>query len=276
MGSGQAAGKLMIIGGGEDKEGDMDVLREFVRLSGGTEGARIVVMSAASTDHGAQDRKYRDAFGRLGVTNFRALETGDRQDADRAGSIAVVDWATGIFFTGGDQKRIRRVLDETKLERELHRRYRQGLVIAGTSAGASMMSEVMLDSGYSEESPRIGVVELGDGMGFLPGVIVDQHFSQRGRLGRLLGALAERPGDLAVGIDEDTAMVVEGDRFRVVGSGVVTVLDGSTIGFNDRAERGEGEALTLSGITLHTVGAGNGFDLAARALLPRSRDTVGV
>jgi cyanophycinase len=254
----------------------MDVLREFVRLSGGPEEARIVVMSAASTDHEAQDRKYRDAFGRLGVANFRALETGDRQDADRAKSLAVVDWATGIFFTGGDQKRIRQVLDETRLERELHRRYGEGLVIAGTSAGASMMSEVMLDEGYSEESPRTGVVQLGLGMGFLPGVIVDQHFSQRGRLGRLLGALAERPQDLAVGIDEDTAMVVEGDVFRVVGSGVVTVLDGSHLGFSDRAERGEGETLTLSGITLHTIGAGNGFDLASRALLPSSKGSVRV
>jgi len=265
-------GRLVIIGGGEDREGGMEILREFVRLSGGPEEARIVVMSAASEDHQAQDRKYREAFGRLGVANFRSLETETRQDADGAKSASVIDWATGIFFTGGDQKRIIRILRETKLHREMRRRLGEGLVIAGTSAGASMMSETMLEEGESEECPRVGIVELGEGMGFLPGVILDQHFGQRGRLGRLLAAVAERPEDLGIGLGEDTSMIVEGESFRVIGRGVATVIDASRISYNDRDRRVKDESLTLSGLILHTVGHGHAFDLGSRTLIAEPGD----
>src|SRR4051794_7376845 len=147
-------GKLVIIGGGEDREGEMEVLKEFVRLSGGPESARIVVIPAASTEPELQDERYRKAFTDLGVRDFRLLVIDSRRDADRPHATGVVGRATGVFFTGGDQKRLVSLLHETKLDRELHNRFVEGLVIAGTSAGASMMSEVMLDDGDSKECPR--------------------------------------------------------------------------------------------------------------------------
>lgn len=274
MGSGHAPGRLMVIGGGEDKEGEMEILREFVRLAGGPDEARIVVMSAASTDHEAQDAKYRGVFEGIGVREFRMLRTESRSDADRAQAVKAIDRATGIFFTGGDQKLLVSRLRETKIADELHRRLRDGLVIAGTSAGASMMSATMLDEGDSKECARKGIVTLGEGMGFLPGMIIDQHFAQRGRLGRLLAAVAERPDLLGVGIGEDTAMIVEGDSFRVIGRGVATVIDGSRVRYNDLEFRRKNEPLTLSGLTCHTVGLGHTFDVAGRQVIPQESEAV--
>lgn len=267
MGSDRTVGRLMPIGGGEDKQGEMEVLREFVDLAGGPESARILVCSAASSEPEAQDEKYRDVFGRLGVRDFRVLEIESRRDADHTPSAGLVDAATGIFFTGGDQKRLVALLVDSKIDRALHRGLARGLVIAGTSAGASMMSETMLDEGESAECPRKGVIKLGRGLGFLPGMLIDQHFAQRGRLGRLLAVLAEHPEHLAVGIGEDTAMIVEGDTFRVVGRGVVTAIDASKQTYNDHGERRKNQPLTLSNLILHTVGLGHRFDLRERRVI---------
>lgn len=261
-------GPLVIIGGHEEREGKMTILREFARLSGGSR-ARIVLMTAASQVPEEMDAEYRRAFGEIGVEEFRALETTARAEADSAKSLGVVDRATGVLFTGGDQDRLIRILHDTRLAALLHKKRREdGLVIAGTSAGASMMSDVMLDEGDSAECPRAGITKLVTGMGFLPGVIVDQHFSQRGRMGRLLSAVAQRPDCLGVGIGEDTAMVVEGPTFRAIGIGVVTVVDGSRMSYNNSPHARKNEPLTLAGLWIHAVGPGHAFDLANRTLLP--------
>src|SRR4051794_14351027 len=147
------AGKLVIVGGGEDRGGEMRVLREFVRLSGGPEAARIVVMTAASTEPERQDERYRDAFGRLDVRDFRLLVTDTRSEADRAQAVGIVERATGVFFTGGDQKRIVSLLHDTKLDRELHRRVPPGPGIARPSARAARMVGGMLHDGETGECP---------------------------------------------------------------------------------------------------------------------------
>lgn len=271
MSATQTAGPLIIIGGGEDREGGMTILREFVRLSGGPK-ARVVMLSAASEDPELQDRKYREAFEKIGVADFRALVTNSRADADRARAVGVLDGASGVFFSGGDQKRITRTLLGTKVAAALHARRAEGMVVAGTSAGASMMTEVMIDEGESESCPRAGLVDLAPGMGFLPGAIVDQHFAQRGRLGRLLAAVARRPELIGLGLGEDTAMIVEGDAFRALGSGVVTALDGSGLTVNTLPDSKPDQPLTLGRIILHTVAAGGRFDLASRSLLPVAQE----
>ena len=260
-------GPLVIIGGGEDREGEKVVLREFVRLAGGPE-ARIVLLSVASETPEEYDRIYRAAFEAIGVADFRALETRTRHDADRARDVGIVEAATGVFFTGGDQQRLVRTLHDTRLVRALHAGRAEGLAIAGTSAGAAMMSDAMIEEGESETCPRAGLVRLRPGLGFLSGVVIDQHFAQRGRLGRLLAALATRPEALGAGIGEDTAMVVEGETFRTVGSGVVTIIDSSGLSHNSLPGAKPDEPLTLSGLRVHTVGAGPRFDLRGRALLP--------
>ena len=267
MGGEAKSGPLVIIGGHEEREGEMTILREFARLSGGPR-ARIVLMTAASEVHQEMDEEYRRAFGEIGVEDFRALETTGRADADSAKAVGVVERATGVYFTGGDQDRLMRILHDTRLARLLHERRDDGLVIAGTSAGASMMSDMMLQEGESGSCPRAGITKLCRGMDFLTGVIVDQHFAQRGRMGRLLAAVAERPDDLGVGIGEDTAMIVEGNTFRALGRGVVTVVDASRLGYSNLPHAGTEEPLTLCGLVVHTVGSGHAFDLPNRVPLP--------
>ncbi|MBY0230578.1 MAG: cyanophycinase [Gemmataceae bacterium] len=263
-----APGPLMVIGGAEDKTGRCAILREFVRLAGGAR-ARIVVLTVASEYPAEVGAEYAEVLARLGAGQVRPLDVRRREEACAEGLVEAIGAATGVFFTGGDQLRIANLLGGTATDRAL-RRHEGGLVLAGTSAGASMMSGTMIVEGRSEGSPRLGDARIGPGMDFLHGTIIDQHFGARGRMGRLLSALAQYPHQLGIGIDEDTAMVVRGERFEVIGSGAVTVLDAGAASHNDMLERREGECLALCGVALHVLTAGLGFDLAARVpILPR-------
>jgi cyanophycinase len=191
-----------------------------------------------------------------------------RRDAGDLDVLAALDRATGVFFTGGDQLRITNLLGGTPADQALRRRHEAGMVLGGTSAGAAMMSGTMIVSGASQASPRAGIVEVGPGMDFFRGVIIDQHFAKRGRSGRLLAALAQYPHLLGLGIDEDTAVIARGDRFTVLGSGAVKVYDLGCVSFNNALELHESQHLTLCGVKLHVLADGAGFDLAARAPLP--------
>jgi cyanophycinase len=259
-----AVGPLVLIGGGEDREQKEEVLRTFVELAGGPR-ARIVLVAAASTVVEYKTQTYRAAFARLGVTDFHALKTDRREEVDSRENLDALERATGVFFTGGDQVRLVGKLRNTMFDRLLHRLYRSGTAIAGTSAGAAMMGETMVDEGENNACPRAGLVELGPGLVYLPGAIVDPHFSSRGRLGRLLSALALRPGALGLGIDSDTALVVHrGERGEVIGEGVVTVVDAAGMTHNNVERREKGDALALFGLTLHTLPRGCGFNLRLR------------
>jgi cyanophycinase len=256
-------GAVVLIGGHEDKKGRMEILKEVVRLAGGSD-ARIVVVTAASDKPKEQADDYREAFGKLEVRDVRVLETPDREAVDSEENLAAIDRATCVFFTGGDQEQLIKTLRNTELDRRMHRRHLDGVVIAGTSAGASMQAEMMAEESGSESSPRAGM-KLGYGMDFMPGVLVDQHFSQRGRTGRLLSALAERPQSIGVGIDENTAMIVTGgDHGEVIGEGVVTIIEASEMEYSNRKGREEGEALALFGLTLNTLPRGCHYDFRFR------------
>lgn len=265
----QKAGQLVIIGGAEDKDGDCKVLREFVRCAGGAE-ARIAVMTVATELPREVGDDYIRVFERLGVEDIRIIDTVYREDADNSSYLKTLDKATGVFFTGGDQARITDTLKDTEIHKALHRRYREGMVVGGTSAGASMMSDTMILEGDAETNPRIEVVELDEGMSFLPEAIVDQHFAQRGRLGRLLAALAAHPHLLGLGIDEDTAIVIDNHRFTVVGNGACTVVDLQEATHNNIKERLKDEALALGGIKLHILPERYSFDLKSRTTIAPS------
>jgi len=265
------AGRLVIVGGGEDRPGE--ILREFVRLAGGRE-SRIVLMTTASEEHERWERAYSEAFGQLGAGDVRCPRVDLPGDAASDETLRLLDEATGVFFSGGSQKRLVDLLRGTKLHATLHDRLGDGLVIGGTSAGASMMAEVMLLEGESEESPRASGIELGPGMGFLPGAIIDQHFAQRGRIGRLLAALARRPEELGIGIDENTAMIVSQGRFEVIGRGSVMVLDAFKHSHNDCRSCNPDEPLTVCGVTLHCLSSGFHFDLATRTPIERPRSSA--
>ncbi|HKS29603.1 MAG TPA: cyanophycinase [Pyrinomonadaceae bacterium] len=266
----EAKGKLVIIGGAEEREGECGVLKEFITLAGGAR-ARIVVMTVATDLYKEAMTEYRAAFKSLGVDHIEAFDVSQRLDTQDEKALAALEKATGIFFTGGDQLKITALLGGTKMHDLLHERFRKGTVIAGTSAGAAMMSNSMFISGASDNNPRFGGMEIGPGMDFLVGAMIDTHFSQRGRMGRLLTAVAHYPQDLGFGIDENTAMVVEGREFRVVGEGAVTVVDAGAITFTNLPDIGEDESLALYDVKIHVLPEGHRFDLEKRAPIIEKR-----
>jgi cyanophycinase len=254
-------GHLVIIGGHEDRKHDMEILSRFVELSGGQD-ANIVVISAASAVAGEMWQIYDKAFGDLGVRHRVHLHLQSRQCANDEEHIKDIRDATGIFMTGGDQKRLLAIIGGTALDAEMHAALKlRGACIGGTSAGASAMSGHMLATGRAELHPEKGSVSLGAGLGFLHRVVVDQHFSERQRLSRLLSVVAQNPYLQGIGIDEDTALVIErGVGIEVLGEGAVTIVDGRSMSTNI-AEISDRETPELIDVRLHLLPAGSKYRL---------------
>jgi len=254
-------GHLVIIGGHEDKQNGMDILKRFVELAGGAE-AKIVVITAASTVPEDMWDSYDRSFGELGVENRKHLHLRSRHDANSEDYIRDIVDATGIFMTGGDQKRLLAIIGGTALDAEMHAALKlRGACIGGTSAGASAMSGHMLAQGRAELHPEKGSVSLGAGLGFLHKVVVDQHFSERQRLSRLLSVVAQNPYLQGIGIDEDTALVVErGVGIEVLGQGAVTVVDGRQMSTNI-ADISNRETPELIDVRLHLLPSGSKYVL---------------
>ncbi|WP_020652333.1 cyanophycinase [Massilia niastensis] len=254
-------GHLVIIGGHEDRKEDMAILSRFVELCGGA-AAKIVVITAASQVADEMWRMYDDAFGALGVTRHSHLELQSRQDANSEDYVRQVAQADGIFMTGGDQKRLLALIGGTALDAEMHAALKlRGAVIGGTSAGASAMSGHMLAQGRTDLHPEKGAVSLAAGLGLLQRVVIDQHFSERQRLSRLLTVVAQNPYLQGIGIDEDTALVIErGVGIEVVGEGAVTVVDGRTM-ITNVADVRDRDTLELIDVRLHLLPAGSSYRL---------------
>ncbi|HYX34038.1 MAG TPA: cyanophycinase [Oligoflexus sp.] len=266
----QSLGPLLVIGGAEDKKDEQVILREFVRLAGG-DAARLVIMTVA-TEHPHEvgedyTRIFRALMQDVGPEQIQCVHIESREEAQNERALAAIEAATGVFFTGGDQFRITSLLGGTKVDTLLHARHELGLVLAGTSAGASMMSTTMIIEGSAHDTARVGMVRLGAGLEFLPGVLIDQHFAQRGRINRLLSAIAEYPHHLGVGIDEDTAMVVHGHEFEVIGTGSVTVIDAADVTDTNVHLLDRHEHLAICNVKLHILTPGYGFNLRDR--IPR-------
>lgn len=260
----RAPGPLIIIGGHEDKEGDRDILKAVAkRLDGG----KLVLATIASHQPEGYLEAYQKAFEDLGIGELVELYVNERSETHDPDKLALFDNAAGVFFSGGDQLRIASQIGDTPVEKRIREIHRAGGVIAGTSAGASVMSETMLVGGASSESHRIGDLNMAPGLGLVRDAIIDQHFAERGRIGRLLGAIAHNPRLLGVGIDEDTAIVVEGARFNVIGAGAVYVVDGEDVTQSNITEGRTATALSLHDVRLHVLASGDGFDLAKRAPL---------
>jgi cyanophycinase len=254
-------GHLVIIGGHEDKQDDMNILRRFVELSGGPQ-ARIVVITAASAVAAEMWDTYDRVFCSLGAGRCAHLHLHCRQDANDPDHIQDLRQATGIFMTGGDQKRLLALTGGTALDAEMHAALKlRGACIGGTSAGASAMSGHMLAQGRAERHPEKGSVSLAAGLGFLHKVVVDQHFSERQRLSRLLSVVAQNPYLQGIGIDEDTALVIErGVGIEVLGEGAVTIVDGRSMSTNI-AEISDRETPELIDVRLHLLPAGTRYRL---------------
>lgn len=260
---GEQPGPLVVIGGAEDKEHDCRILRHFLKRGGGKE-ARVLVMTVATQLPVDVGMKYIEVFQKLGAADVRTFDVSSREAANKDSAVQHIRDATCIFFTGGEQLRITKLLGGTRVDAALHDALVRGVVLGGTSAGASMMSSTMIVSGDAETSPKVSVVDMAPGMEFLAGVVIDQHFAQRGRLGRLMSAVAQYPHHLGLGLDEDTAIVVENGAFRVIGRGAVSVVDAGGISFSNLDEVGTDESLSLCDIKLHILTEGYGFHLLSR------------
>ena len=263
-------GCLIIIGGHEDRDpqGPRAILREVARH---VRGGKLVLATVASHRPEGYFDEYQKAFADLGLGELVELYVEDRSEAGDRDKLNVLDDAAGVFFSGGDQLRITSQIGDTGIEAKIRRIFERGGIVAGTSAGASVMSETMLIKGASRETHRIGDLHMAPGMGLIRDVIIDQHFAERGRFGRLIGAVAHNPRVLGMGIDEDTAAMVEGDRFRVIGSGAVYVVDGSDVTYCNVAEARAECALSMHDVRVHVLSDGDGFDLKSRRPVPPGR-----
>jgi cyanophycinase len=266
-------GTAIVIGGAEDKVRDRVILGRFVALAGGPE-AKIAVISTASAFGIEAGQRYREVFTELGAREVRPLHAVTRAQANDESAAAVVGDATGIFMTGGNQLRLSSMIGGTRLADAILARFRDGAVVAGTSAGASAISSHMIAFGASGATPKHRMAQIAAGLGLLPGVIVDQHFQQRNRLGRLLSLIAQNPMLLGLGVDEDTAGLVGPDGImEVIGRGSITVVDGAASDTDAWEIRGH-RPLMISNVTLHSLPAGYRFDLSRRTLVAAPTLTV--
>ena len=256
-------GTVIVIGGAEDKIRDRIILNRFVGLAGGPDAILAVISTASSLGHEAGER-YRQIFTELGVREIRPLHAMTRAQANDETFARSVRNATGVFLTGGNQLRLSSTLGGTRLAGAILDRFHDGVVVAGTSAGASAMSSHMIAFGASGATPKHRMAAIAAGLGVLPGVIIDQHFQQRNRLGRLLSLIAQNPSLLGIGVDEDTAGVVGPDHvLEVIGRGSVTIVDGAAAETDAWEVKGH-KPVMLSGVVLHSLPAGYRFDLRRR------------
>ncbi len=260
---GETRGWIVAIGGAENKENDRRILARFVEVSGGGD-ADIVVIPTASRLHETGPR-YEQLFRELGAARVSVMDFDTRRDCHEAGRLQRLEEASGVFFTGGNQLRLTALLRGTPVAKVIRARNAHGVTVGGTSAGASILSEHMIAFGDDGASAISGSVRLAPGLGLTNRFVIDQHFRQRDRLGRLLTALAYNPFAVGIGLDEDTAAFIGPDNtVEVEGSGAVTVVDAAEVSFSSMDLADEGQPICMLGLKLHLLVAGATFNLHTR------------
>ena len=255
--------KLIAVGGGEMRD-SAAVLEELTHYLRKRSDPRLTVMTVATNESDGAARKYNTLFRGMGLKHVDVVDVSQRKDTFAETSLKKIESAEVIYFTGGDQLNITSLMGGSPLHNCLHERLREGVMLIGTSAGAAMMSSSMIISGKSDASPRVGGVEIAPGMDLVPDSIIDSHFSQRGRHGRLLTAVAHYPQALGIGIDERTAIMMTNGSFKVIGEGTVTIVDGSRMRHTDLPYRKEDETVGMFGVTVHVLPEGYTFNLKQR------------
>lgn len=257
----KVSGNLIIIGGAEDKKGDKDILRRVAKYIDPEK--EILIIATIATQYPEQSyQNYKEVFTKLGIKNIAKLDISTRDDAFNKENIKLINTANLLFFTGGDQLRITSMIGGTPIYNAIKELCNNGGLIAGTSAGASVMSDTMIVQGEDDESPHKCTLKMSPGLGLVNNIIIDQHFAQRGRIGRLLTAIAQNPEVLGIGIDEDTAIVVsDKGTAEVIGSGAVYFIDGSSIDYSNVSEQYSEEVLSMFNVKLHVLKEGNRFNL---------------
>ena len=260
---GKERGWIIPIGGAEEKENAPQILKRFLKLAGGDQ-ADIVVIPTASQLRSTGPR-YERIFGDLGAARVTALDFDTRRDCEEASRIDRLQRASGVFFTGGNQLRLSTLLGGTPVAKAVRALNAAGVPVAGTSAGAAFISEHMIAFGDEGSTPIAGSVRLAAGLGLTNRFIIDQHFRQRDRLGRLLTALAYNPFAVGIGLDEDTgAFIAPDNTVHVEGSGGITVVDAAEVNFSSMDTVHEGRPVCLLGVKLHILTQGATFNLHTR------------
>jgi cyanophycinase len=261
--SDETRGFIVPVGGAEEKIGDVAILRRFVSLCGNGDG-RIAIIPTASELNETGSR-YERLFLELGAGQATAVPITERGDCDRPEFLATLDESNGIFLTGGNQLRLSTTIGGTPVAKAIRRLNAEGVHVAGTSAGAAFLCEHMIAFGREGGSPRAKAVTLAPGLGLTNRIIIDQHFRQRDRLGRLLTALAYNPFAIGIGLDENTAAFIGPDEcLEVVGGGALTIVDPSELEFSSMARVRKNDAVCLIGLRLHILDSGSTFNLHSR------------
>ena len=267
----EARGYIIPIGGAEEKLHNPEILDRFVDICGG-KSSRISIIPTASEleDTG---RNYEKLFRRLGVKHARVLPFETREDCQSSSELEYIDKSDGVFMTGGNQLRLSTTIGGTEVAQRIRRRNAEGMHVAGTSAGAAFMPEHMIAGGIEGSTPSPDMVTMAPGLGLTNKFIIDQHFRERDRLGRLLTALAYNPFAVGLGLDEDTAAFIRpGDCLDVVGSGGITVIDPTELSYSSMDQARRGEPVSLIGVKLHILISGGRFDAITREASPDSAD----
>lgn len=256
-------GTLIIIGGREDKEDQMEILREVAERTG---REKMVIVTVASQVPDDLWLDYKRIFASLGVKNTVHFSVKNHSEARDEKHLRLFDNAHSVFFSGGDQVRVTSKIGGTPVMDRIMEIYKGGGLIAGTSAGAAIMGKNMLVGGENSESHKVGNWMMAPGLGFVEDMIVDQHFAQRGRIGRLLGAVALNPGVLGIGIDEDTAIIVENNCFKVIGANAAYVVDGRYVTSTNMSEAAANETMSVHDIHLHILANRETFNIKTRKI----------
>ncbi|MDF2383966.1 cyanophycinase [Nostoc ellipsosporum NOK] len=281
-------GKLIAIGGAEDKGTDLEsgqiqrnnlnffelgILRRVVEEAGGL-NARIEVITTASTIPYEVGENYMDAFGKIGCTNIGVMHIRNRQDTSNPDFLKRIQECHAVMFSGGNQLRLSATDGGTEFLHIMKRRYQEeNFLIAGTSAGAMAMSNTMIYEGNATRAHLKGEVKITTGLGFVSTLIIDSHFEKRGRFGRLAQAVAANPGCIGVGLGEDTGMLItEGNKMEAIGSGLVIIIDGHEILHSNIADIPDGNPISVENLKVHFCEKGNGYLIRERRFLPEARE----
>ena len=280
-----AKGKLIAIGGAEDKGTDLEkgeiqrnnlnffelgILRRIVEEAGGPL-SRIEVITTASTIPYEVGDNYLNAFGKIGCTNIGVMHIRNRTDAANPEYLERITKCGAVMFSGGNQLRLSSSFGGTKFLKIITDRYsnEEHFMIAGTSAGAMAMSNTMIYEGNATKAHLKGEVKITTGLAFVNDVIIDSHFEKRGRFGRLAQAVATNPGCIGIGLGEDTGMLITGgNKMEAIGSGCVIIIDGHDIGYSNIADIPEGSPYSIENLKVHFCEKGNGFLVNERKFIP--------
>ena len=271
--TGKSRGYIVPVGGAEKKKGERPILARFARIAGGSD-ARIAVIPTASELDDTGDR-YASIFEDLQAESVEIIQIEERQDAFNDEHIRKLDNVTGIFLTGGNQLRLSTILGGTPIAQMLRRLNADGVHVGGTSAGAAIIPEHMIAGGRSGATPRADGVILAPGLGLTNRVVIDQHFRQRDRIGRLLAAVSFNPFAVGIGLDEDTAAFINPRNvFEIVGTGAATIVDPTDLDYSSMDSARPGEPVSLIGLRLHVLAEGAKYDIEKRIAIPPEREPV--